>query len=729
MAFGGPTAWNFQVRWDGTSFVDESAYVKAGTEVVITRGVGSDADVWDPQPGVLTCTLDNARVTNGDTSQVGRFTADNPLSPLYPNVEEGASTRFTVTRGASTSDRHRGRAALSAPDIPGGQVAQATVQLQSVGMLGTIARKRLFPDWVEQMREVSVANTLDLYPMSETASFPTTLANLGSGTGVANIVRALSGAGTATTETPEGIDLESSVVLTASSGVGPVIVADTSVPAGNVNGIMFNFRTADRTAVAGPHKYLAVGLKADGSVLWSVRLTNNANQCDINLYDAAGVIQATVYYDFSSVGEEEGDDQWLNLLMRWPLNTAMTRVSDGSVISVSGAGVDIRQTDAVILGGLIGGKRIAGKQTSCVSARFSGLLISSRDITSELYLVPNYPTDTTTRFGNLNVYCDFGSTNFGTRNRAVVRTSVTGRTGLDVMSELTRTTGAVVVESRVNDSALFLRLADLQEPEAVTATIDLDADTDGTAGLPFRRGDTPSQQTVTFPSGAVTYIDETRERADGAPIETCAPDATLALDVASRRVNSSRRLRLSSVRVDLATASNDLWSALMGMEIGARIRINVGAVGTPLVQLIGYTYVDYHVTGWEEHYAKDTAWWELFLRPADDPVRGRWGGTGLRRKWAAAAGAMTVTGGTCVGSTGTGTVVVTTASGPTFTTVAGQYPMTLRWNGEDITVAAPGGASSPQTFPVTARGVNGTVPRVHAAGEPVNVALPAAWTY
>lgn len=733
MPFGGPTSWALTVRWDGTTWVDESDYVRADSEVVITRGTGSDADQGDPQPGVLSASLDNARVTVtggvADASQVGRFTADNPLSPLYPNVEEGAWTRFAVTRGASTSFRHRGRAALSAPDVPGGQMSRASVGILSVDMLGTIDRKRLAPDWVEQMRQAAETVVVDLYPMAESTAYPTTLENVGSGTGTGSVVRALSNAGTATTERPEGIALDSSVVLTAANGVGPVIIADTSAPAGTVTGILFAFKTPDRTAPAGASKYLAVGLKADGSVLWSLRLVNNANQCDINLYDAAGTFVVTVYFAFSAIGQATGDDQWLTFFMRHPIATVVQRTANGQALFASGVGVDIRQTDAVVLGGLIGGKRTAGKQTACVSARYAGLVIAQTTNLSNDYLVENFPTTASARFSDLNLYCDFGSTTFGTRDREVVRTGTSGRTGLDVLAELTRTVGAVAVASRTSDGSLGFRLPDLQQPETVSVTVDLDADADGAGGLPFRRGDTPSRQTVTYPAGSVTYVDPTRERADGSTIETCAASAVGALDVAARRVNSARRLRLSSIRVDLATASNDLWAAVMGLEIGDRIRVNVGTSGTPLVRLIGYTYVDYHVTGWEEHYGRDRAWWELFLVPADDPVRGRWGGSGVRRKWAAAPGAMTVTGGTCVGTTGTGTVIVTTASGPTFTTVGARYPMALRWNGEDITVSAPGGATSPQTFTVTARGVNGTVARVHAAGEPVNVALPAAWTY
>jgi hypothetical protein len=91
---------------------------------------------------------------------------------------------------------------------------------------------------------------------------------------------------------------------------------------------------------------------------------------------------------------------------------------------------------------------------------------------------------------------------------------------------------------------------------------------------------------------------------------------------------------------------------------------------------------------------------------------------------------MTVTSGTAVGTTSTGTIVVTTtASNPTWSTTAGDWPQDLDWNGERVTVtAAPAGSSSPQTLTITARGVAPRVARVHSAGEPVDVWTGAGWT-
>lgn len=88
-------------------------------------------------------------------------------------------------------------------------------------------------------------------------------------------------------------------------------------------------------------------------------------------------------------------------------------------------------------------------------------------------------------------------------------------------------------------------------------------------------------------------------------------------------------------------------------------------------------------------------------------------------------GGATITGGTTVGNTGTGTGIVT--SSDPLTATGGDYPLDLDWNGERETISGVGGATSPQTATVTARGVTPTVARVHAAGENVQVYHAFTW--
>ena len=68
-------------------------------------------------------------------------------------------------------------------------------------------------------------------------------------------------------------------------------------------------------------------------------------------------------------------------------------------------------------------------------------------------------------------------------------------------------------------------------------------------------------------------------------------------------------------------------------------------------------------------------------------------------------------------------MLATAAGKPTFTTAAGDYPLDIRIDAEQITLtAAPSGASSPQTFTGVTRGVAGTAAAGHAAGALVDLA-------
>lgn len=723
MALGGPTSWSLTVQWDGVTFDDETPRVKAaGDAVVITRGRGSEAD--DIQPGTLTALFDNTD---------GARTPDNPLSADFPNIADGAATRFVVTRGGVPSTRHRGRISVGEPLMPEGEPSKAVVAIESVDMLGTIAERDLLADFVEQWVNQAETETVELYPVDEDVPTPSALRNLGSGVGTARVVPAVSRLGTAKTESPEGIALDGSIVLTPStSGVGPVIIGDTGIASGSVLAVVVNFRTTDRTAAVSPvDKYVAVGLNAAGAVVWSVRLKDNAGQCDLNLYDAAGAFVATLVFGFSSVGEADGDGEWycLHLQRNGASNNAFLRRASDGVLVYGSTGVDIRATDSVVLGGLSTAKKGPGRQTNCVKASFGAFVITTSINSFATYVTVDAVTPAQTRFTDLNLYCDFASAQNGTRNRDVIRKSSSGRTGFEVLAELARTAGAVVVASRSSDGTLLWYDADTQNLPTVALTVDVELDADGGGGFPWRKGDVPSYVKASYPGGSIAYQDTSRRRKDSS-VDTCAVDAAGALDVASRLVNSSRRLRLTKLVVDIASASNDLWSSIMALEVGQRIRCNLGVAGSTLVSQYGSTYVDVYALGWREVYGRDIAYWEIDTAPADDPVAGVYDAGAARGRYAAEAGAMTVTGGTSIGTTTSGgTVIVTTAFGPTFTTTGARYPMTLDWNGEHITVSAPGGGSSPQTFTVTARGVNGTVARVHAAGEPVNVALAAAWTY
>lgn len=159
---------------------------------------------------------------------------------------------------------------------------------------------------------------------------------------------------------------------------------------------------------------------------------------------------------------------------------------------------------------------------------------------------------------------------------------------------------------------------------------------------------------------------------------------------------------------------------MWALRLGGRVRYN-----TVPTQHFGVSYMDGYVEGWKEEIAVDGYVVTFDLSAADAPPEAKWtDSTYGRFCWG--DGVATVTGGTAVGSTGNGTLIITTSSGPTLSTSAGDYPLQLDWNGECVTItSAPASSTSPQTVTITARGQNGTVARSHSTGEAVDIWLGA----
>jgi len=722
----GPDSWKLWVQWDGVTETDETASLRAGDEVVIRRGRGSLAD--DIQPSSLEGVFDNTS---------GRLTPDNPLSPLWPRLNSGEPrTRFEVAiAGVASSTRIRGRLTLGTPVWPRGQASEARVPFTAVGKLGELTRGDLRCDWLELQRSIARSSTVDCWPFDEVVDARTSsLQNL-TGAGPGRLIRAQSGAGTASSEAPAGIDLETSIVLTPRNGIGPVVRLDTTLAAGDVYAIVIPFRTKDRTAAGGAAKYVAVGYAADGTREFSLRLVDNGGACDLNLYDSADAFVATLYAGFAAVGEADGDDQWftLRLLRVAPgssTNVYLVRVADDAILSslnVLSAVIDADSVKTVVLGGLPSGLSSPGKQTACVAARYGAVILAGDPASSTTeYLTPGSRTGLTARFIELADYGQWTPSVGIVPDRIVSRRSLAGMKPFDVLAELARTTGTTMTESTFANDLIALGKS-WAATHALTLQVELDVD--GSNGLPARKGGTPSQVKATWPGGSVTYTDPTRPLVSKS-VETCAGDAQGARDVASALVNGARRLRLSSIRIDIAGSADPaaLWTALKDLAPGSRVRLTIGNAGTPLVTQWGATYLDVYFVGWEEHYAEGVAYWIVDTEPADDPPQGVVGSTSIRA--CAAPGAMTVAPGTLSGTAGLGTIVVTTVSGPTLSTDASDYPADFNVGGERMTVSsAPGSSTSPQTLTVTARGVAPSVGKVHAAGEPFDVWLRAAATW
>lgn len=716
MATGGPDQWEWSIAWDGSTYVDESDRLLAGDGhvVTITRG----APEWETQPGVLSGTFDNSD---------GWVTPDNPLSPVY-GQEKTPRTLMRISKGGTTWTRHRGRLSLNTPRLDRqGDYTSLVSPFVSADALGQLMARVMRAEFVERWLATARLEGVDILPLDQLVASPRRLSNLGNMGATASIRSDPGGRGTAETLEPAGIMLDAAVALTQSIGAGPVVVVELAGSATPLE-IVIPFRTADRIKAGKGDRFIAQGLDALGGEEWSLRLVDSSGVTDLRFFDSAGG-NALVYGGFAEAGDSElGDDQWfaLRVFIDFGVQTfSLHRVQDQlRFFESTSSGYDVAATRKIVLGGSLGG---VPTQIACTSTTYGAVAVKHAGLPVGHigYLQPGAVEASAIRVSDYRFYAAATATIEGARSRPVALRATSGRTVFAALAELATTVGGVVVASAAAADRVLWRDSDVVRTPAVALTIDIEESSLG--DLPWALVDPPSRVAASHPSGEAVYELVDRPRVD-ASIDTCAADQSAAMEVASWVVNSGRRLRLTSITVDLATAATDLWAAVMDLEVGDRVRVTLGAAGSPVVAQYGWTYVDFWVTGWIERWARDVAEFELLLMPADDPVEGVWDDA-ERGRFAASPGSMTVTGGTAVGGVGLGSIVVTTAPGaPTFSTDPGSYPLDLDWNGERITVGIPGGSASPQTLIVTARGVAPSVARVHAAGETVDVWTGAAWT-
>jgi hypothetical protein len=174
--------------------------------------------------------------------------------------------------------------------------------------------------------------------------------------------------------------------------------------------------------------------------------------------------------------------------------------------------------------------------------------------------------------------------------------------------------------------------------------------------------------------------------------------------------------RLGQIPVDLFTSSTaGIIAVFAAMEIGERIRLtNLYVAAGPASQ------VDVLLEGVSLTLDTNTFRALLDTSAADSPAMALYDDATYGR-WSPDAGSMTVSGG--ITNSATTLVVITAGSAPTWSTAAGDYPLTVQIGQEQIRLNnAPGGAASPQTFTGITRGMNGTTAAAHAAGAVVDLA-------
>ncbi len=305
------------------------------------------------------------------------------------------------------------------------------------------------------------------------------------------------------------------------------------------------------------------------------------------------------------------------------------------------------------------------------------------------------------------------------------------RTALDVLLDIATSEAGIVYHDYSTSTTQNIVILSRDQSRSSTVALSLDAEADLAEPPVYSRGvlDTVSQATVSNSERDVTVTDSTMNSvvgAAGADLQTVMDDVydMLALGHAELARSNTSSLRVSSVVLDLMTAQNDLYASAFAVTEGELIRttnLPVSRVGAP--------YLDGYASTHTEEIGVDTYTIAWGLLPADAPPEARFDDTTYGR-FAFGDGICTVTGGTAVGTTATGTMTLTWTGSSTLSTSAGDYPMDFDWNGERVTVTTPaGGSTSPRTLTISARGVGNTTARVHAAGEAIDLWNAARFAY
>ena len=718
-----PTSQKVEIEWDGVSFTDVSDYVdnqRSGPEARF----GRMSPTGDVESATFTCVLDN---------RDGRFTPGNPAGAYWPNVKTGPRIRWKVTGGdAVERTEFVGYIQGFEPDFVDGGVSGAVVTVTASDRLA-ITNRVMDDPGVERARFDAVDNSkvFDAWVFTDRPG-ATSLVNVGnSASKQPGLVvypnkngdgTDLDG-GTATLTTPDqGLLASGSMSLEPISEVGPVLELPVSCP--TVGSVQFWFRTTEIPLAA---MTLAQGFDSTGEMLWKVYLSPSGSQVNLARTDGAGTTTDVWAY---GVNDGYWRHVWFDVFSAtdsecW--SATLTDAASNTYHSVGGGGsgtaVDMDTTKTIIIGGAMVPVSGRGMQRQCPTVEIAQVVVTENEISGG---VASYASPIRYRLSSVWlprfsewIFADAAAVTInGSADPSVALPNVAGSSGTQVLQEVARTVGGV---SWIKpDGTVEFREPDSLRPGTPDLTIDAEADAEGAFTLVTSVSTRPTRVSVASPVGDVQVVSATEgTTVVEESIDTCAATVNQARNAGELLLQGTDELRITGITLNLATAQTSLWTDVYDLYPQARVRVS----GLPSA-VLGVSYADYWVSGWTKRAAatvdgsEDGFWVELDLEPAWTIAEV------ATARTAAATGAMTATAGSISG-TSTGTLVVTTGSGPALSNDAGDYPCDFNWNGERVTVtSAPASASSPQTLTVTARGVAPSVARTHGAGEAFGVWNP-----
>lgn len=729
MAGGAPTAAKVEIELDSGTWTDVSAAVNWNLGWEIYRG-GSDSIETPTVASTLALALDN--ITDPATG-IAPYTPDSPLGVYYPRLTRGKRIRVSMTKG-STWVRFSGWITAITPEWPDGQTRRGLVRITATDIIGMLATIEVRTPYVTEARynfrrvDVDAGDVWDFDAAETSTRWPnqgidSSLHLLDDDTLDAYVVKANSKAGQAGVTSAEGqVTFTAAVNLTRGTDkTGPVIV----LPGQNKTFQTFGmFWRVDGTDPGTTFRDMASAWTSAGVCIWRMGLVVSSSSPRLELRSAdLSTLIATTAIDRAI------DGKWHYAYV--VANGSDVALGDEDSVNWGSASLDSTGVRTVVVGGYMR-PSVPGTQVNCLAMQVGPCHIS-HDITG-YYAAAGYreavdagayawsehllaePEVAALITKSTRTY-DSGDSSM----RGVTLPQASRRTVLEALVEVVHPAGGCIIGAPTGKYTV--RWSDLMRPvtPALTLTAETDDDASGPIEWVMAASSQPAKVTVAWTGGEVSATSTDEGRTGEATIASILDTKTAARALAWAFVRAGGRLRPGTLTLDLVHAGTDLWSAAAALLVGDRVRLD-GIPGG----VFGVTRWDLYIREWTETYrivdGRPSYTLAIGVDAADDPPEAAADSTTYART-AAGDGVATVTGGTCVGTTATGTVVVTSTA--PWSTTAGDYPMDLDWAGESITVAAPGGATSPQTFTVTSRAANGTVARSHVAGETVDLWMAA----
>lgn len=690
MATGFPTAYAIEIEFTAGVWTDVSADV--ARDVGVTRMFGRVREGEDVGPGSCDFTLKES---------TGKYVPDNPVSPYYPNVVERKRVRFTVTKG-SARVRFLGYIASWRPVLPaGGSAADGYVEVTAVTFDG-IASRPLWSAWTERAL-MTAADGVFVFTGGE-GKTGEACTNVVPGATIEAYKTSSRTNGTGQVVSPDRLFLEGAFEYTPTSGVGPVWtvpIADTEWD--------FQFWFKLESAVAST-KMLVHAPEANGlsgsSDASTIRLVVGASGTDLDIDG------------FLTVNNVD-DGRWYRV--RYASNTTSPFSRDISIaVAPEGSSETTLDTSSGSMAlpaawWTFGGKMtLANKVSQVAPVQIAGIVFNAGELIPADSGGPRFgdPIAIDTWLDEVDTWLGVTGTTTGSDNPTVRPLSTWQRSYAQVRQSAAKAVGAIAWVNPQGTSEL--RLSDSVRTATPVLTLTLQDDSDGTFELAREVDGIPTRATITYPSGAVTVIDTDAEAGGvsrDAATEADSRNAAQARYLAQFMLSEAAALRITRVTVNLAASPTDLYSSVASLYPGARVRIT----GLPS-DWLGYTQADVIVQGWTEVDRLDGVWLTIDCTPADSPRQG------LVDTDRVAATDSTLT--STITSSDTSVAVTIGASGETWSTAAGDYPLKIRIGGEIISLpSAPASGSAPSWTGVT-RGVDGTTAIAHTAGASVQVHFP-----